>query len=358
MIAIKQIKNVLLVSLSVLTFNACKKTPDTKPLDGAGQTLVKFIFTDNASNPNGIPDTASGKYAGYQLLNVDLVSTPQTLEVADLRRDVPNSDELNKKMTIIIQNDPGAVTDYDSELLPMPVDAYVPDASNPLSGGNYTIVLQPGEFAKVLKLTIPDITVLDLTKRYGFGFTITTIDSSAAGDANGHISVMQKRLVVEVGTKNKWDGIYRLFGGFSRSDQPGFLGVTLSPTGYYQPYYLVTQGSASVDPCINTASGLANTQMIYNAGTSVYTYFTGVAPRLNIDKTTNAVTVTPGVAITPPSVAFTQSAAELAASKYYPNGIPGHPYADGKSTIVVHFKWTATAIDRNTKDTFVYLQPR
>lgn len=348
----KRILTLVLVALSALVFNACKKTtPDLQPMDGAGQTIVKFVFTDAGANPNGIPDTTNGKYAGYQLLSVKLDSNPQVVEVADLRRDVPNSDEMNKPMTVIIRNDPSAVTAYDSELTPMPIDAYVPDPSNPLSGDSYTITLNPGELAKVLKITIPNITRLDLTQRYGLGFTISSVD------ADGHISSLQKSLVVEIGTNNEWDGIYRLYGGFSRSDQPGFLGVSQSPAGYYQPYYLITSGSSSVNPSINTANGLANTQMIYNAGTSVYTYFTGVAPKLNINSD-NSVTVTPGVAITPPSVDFTQSAAELAASKYYPNGISGHPFADGRKTIVAHFKWTSGGIDRNTKDTFVYLQSR
>lgn len=350
--SIKRMHTLLLASITAMVFIACKKTTAVvEPLNGAGQTLVKFVFTDAGANPNGIPDTTNGKYAGYIRLNAKLDSNPQVLEVADLRRDVPNSDEMNKTMTVIIKNDPSAVTSYDPELVPLPVDAYVADPSNPLSGDSYVVTLQPGELARVLKITIPNITTLDLNNRYGLGFTIASVD------ADGHISTMQKSLVVEIGTNNQWDGVYRLYGGFSRSDQPGFLGVSLSPAGYYQPYFLVTSGSTSVNPCINTADGLANTQIIYNAGTGVYTYFTAVAPKLSISET-GEVTVTPGNAILPPSVNFTQNAAELAASKYYPNGIAGHPFSDGRSTIVAHFKWTSGSIDRNTKDTFVYLQPR
>ncbi len=348
----KRIQNLLLAGISVLALNACKKTTlDVQPLDGAGQTIVKFVFTDAGANPNGIPDTTNGKYSGYQLLSVKLDPNPQTIEVADLRRDVPNSNEMNKPMTVIIKNDPSAVTAYDSDLIPMPIDAYIPDASNPLYGDSYTVTLAPGELAKGLKITIPDITQLDLTQRYGLGFTIASVD------ADGHISTMQKSLVVEIGTNNEWDGIYRLYGGFQRDDQPGFLGVTMSPAGYYQPYYLITSGPSSVNPSINTSSGIANTQMIYNAGTSVYTYFTGVAPKLTVNAD-RSVTVSEGNAIVPPSVPFTQNATELAASKYYPTGISGHPFSDGRKTIVAHFKWTSGGIDRNTKDTFVFLQSR
>lgn len=343
----------LLSGVAFGTLYSCKKVDSPKPLEGAGQTIVKFVFENTTVNPNGEADTSSGKYSGYVRISAKLDPNPQVIEVADLRRDAPNSDELNKPMTVIITNDNGAVTAYDPELTPLPFDAYIPDASNPLSGNNYTVSLNPGEFAKVLKVTIPDITSLDLNKRYALGFTISSVD------ADGHISALQKSLVVEIGTNNKWDGIYRLFGGFARADQPGFLGVTMSPAGYYQPYYLVTSGAASVEPRINTADyGLANTQIIYNAGAGNYTFFTGVAPRLNISESGGAVTVTPGEAAIPPSVDFTQNATELAASKYYPNGIPGHPFADGRPSIVAHFRWTSGGIDRITKDTFVYLQPR
>lgn len=349
----KLIKNTFLIAGAVLAFSACKKTVSTEPLNGAGQTLVKFVFTDAGNNPNGLPDTASGKYAGYQLLNVDLVSTPQTLEVADLRRDVPNNTELNKPMTVIIQNDPGAVTAYDPDLVSLPDGSYTADPANPISGTTYTVSLAAGEIAKTLKVTLLNVAALDLNNRYGLGFTISTVD------ADGHISTLQKTMVIEIGTKNLWDGVYRLYGGFSRSDQPTFLGVSASPLGYYEPYDLITSGSSSVDATILTAAyGVTNTQIIYNTATPGYTYFTGVAPRINVDKTTNAVTVTPGVAAVGTSVLFTQSAAEAAASKYYPSGIASAANSVGKPTIVAHFKWTSGGIDRVTKDTFVYKFPR
>ncbi|MBL0357233.1 MAG: hypothetical protein IPP72_10275 [Chitinophagaceae bacterium] len=348
----KLIKNTLMVGAVALALSACKKTVTTEPLNGAGQTLVKFVFTDAGANPNGIPDTANGKYAGYSLFNVDLSPTPQTLEVADLRRDVPNSTELNKPMTIVIQNDPGAVTAYDPELISLPDGSYTADPSNPISGTGYTVTLAPGELAKTFKITIPDVTSLDLNNRYGLGFTISTVD------ADGHISALQKTLVIEIGTKNPWDGAYRLYASFFRSDLPTYVGVNESPAGYYEFYNLITSGPNTVDATINTTTyGVTNTQIIYVIG-SGYTYFTGVAPRINVDKNSHAVTVTQGTAAVGTSVAFLQNATELAASKYYPNGIASAANSAGKPTIVAHFRWSSGGIDRNAKDTFVYRQPR
>jgi len=349
----KLLKLTFLFATAAIAFSACKKTVATEPLNGAGQTIVKFVFTDAGNNPSGIPDTANGKYAGYQLFNVDLIAAPQTLQVADLRRDVPNSTELNKPMTIIVQNDPGAVSAYDPDLISLPDGSYTADPSNPISGTGYTVTMAPGEIAKTLKITIPDITSLDLTLRYGLGFTISTVD------ADGHISALQKTLVIEIGTKNLWDGAYRLYGSFFRSDQPTFLGVNASPAGYYEPYNLITSGPNSVDATINTATyGVTNTQIIYNTATPGYTYFTGVAPRINVDKGSNAVTISKGTAAVGTSVDFLQSPAELAASKYYASGISTAPNSVGKPTIVAHFRWSSGGIDRVTKDTFVYRGPR
>ncbi len=348
----KILRNILLCSASAILLNACKKTPVTPPLDGAGQTLVKFVYTDGGNNPNGIPDTLNGKFAGYVVQNLELVATPQRLLVADIRRDVPNSAELDRPMTIIVEYDPGAVSTYDAGITPLPLDAFVPDPSIPLTGNEFTVSMKPGEFAKNIYVTIPDITALDLSNRYGIGLTIKSVD------ADGKISVLQKTMVVEIGTNNEYDGIYKLYSGFARADQPTYTGVTNSPAGYFQPYYLVTVGSNAVDASVNTAAyGIVCSQMIYVIGSN-YTFFTGVAPRLNVDKTSNAVTVTQGVAAVGTSVPFTQNATELAASKYYPSGISGNPNSEGKKTIVAHFKWTSAGVDRNAKDTFVYIQPR
>lgn len=348
----KIVRNILICGMGAVLLNACKKTPATQPLDGAGQTLVKFVYADGGNNPNGIPDTLNGKFAGFAMQNLELSSDPQKLIIADIRRDVPNSAELDKPMTIVVEYDPGAVSAYDPSLTPLPLDAFIPDPAIPLTGNEFTINLKPGEFAKEISVTIPDVTALDLTNNYGIGLTIKSVD------ANGKISTLQKTMVVQIGTNNDYDGIYRLYASFARADQPTYAGVNESPAGYYQPYYLVTVGPNSVDASINTAAyGIVSTQIIYVIG-SGYTYFTGVAPRLNVEKTNNAVTVSEGVAAVGTSVAFTQSAAELAASKYYPNGITGVANSEGKKTIVAHFKWTSGTVDRIAKDTFVYIQPR
>jgi hypothetical protein len=339
---IHKITRFVLVAASIAALTtSCKKVQSPVPMGDAGQTLVKILDGGTVAAP------------GSKLVGMKLSGEPQQIEALDLRRDIPNNTELNRKMTVIIKNDPSVLSHASADAEPLPAANYTFDGRAMLTGDEIKIELQPGEFALPVSFNLLNAASLDLSKTYGLGFTIVEVD------ADGKILNEQSSFAVLLSSNNKWDGTYRLYGGFERADQAGFLGVSLSPTGYYQPYYLITKGSSDVDVSINTAQyGIANTQIIYNAGAGNYTFFTGVAPRLRVNESNNSVTVIPGEAITAPSVDFTQNAAELAASKYYPSGIAGHPFADGRSTIVAHFRWTSGGIDRITRDTFVYLQPR
>jgi hypothetical protein len=330
----------LIVIAAVAFESSCEKVKNPVPMGDAGQTLVKLLGGGTAAEP------------GSKTVNIELLSTPQVIDAVDLRRDIPNNAELNRTMNVVIKNDPGAASAVDPNLVGLPDGSYTLSNNVEVIGDEYRVNLAPGVFAQTIKLTLTNASTLDPTKSYAAGFTINAVD------ADGKILNEEKSFVVVLSTKNKWDGTYRLYGGFSRSDQPGFIGVSQSPVGFYEPYDLITRGPNTVDATVFTAAyGVTNTQFIWNAGTSVFTYFTGVAPRLNISNS-NDVTVVPGVAAVGTSVAFTQNAGELAASKYYPTGIAGHPFAAGRKTIVAHFRWTSGAIDRITKDTFVYLRPR
>jgi hypothetical protein len=335
------VRNFCFILIAAVLFTACKRVKVAEPMGDAGQTLVKFI-------DGGTPAAPGGK-----LINIELTAEPQTFMAADLRRLIPNNTELNRPMNVVIKSDAGAVSAYNPALVALPENALTIASENAIIvGDEYRITLQPGQFAYNLSITLVNALNLDFSQSYGAGFTIYTVD------ADGVILDEAKSYVLEFGVKNIWDGVYRLYSGFFRSDLPNFVGVSLSPAGYYQPYNLITSGSNSVDATINTVDyGVTNTQIIYNTAAG-YTYFTGVAPRININGTTNAVTVTEGIAAVGASVPFLQDATELSESKYYETGIAGHPVADGRPTIVAHFRWSSGGIDRVAKDTFVYLGPR
>lgn len=206
-----------LIAAAVL-FTACKKIVTPEPLEDAGQTIVKLISGGTTASP------------GYKIINIDLKSTPQTVAMADIRRDIPNNMELNKQMSVTIKDDPGAVIAYDTNLVPLPAGSYTINAATPRIGTDYTINLAPGQFAQQIEFTLLNALSLDLNNRYAFGFTI----SSITGD--GKIAAEEKTIVVEIGVKNKYDGIYEVSGTMVDITNPALVHVNIGlAAGGYDP---------------------------------------------------------------------------------------------------------------------------
>ncbi len=199
-------------------FAACDKNKGT--LNGAGQTIVK------------LPQGADEKVA----LALDFKPGLQDVLLLDVRRDAPNSGELNKTIVVKIKNDPTIVADYNSahgtSYIPLPAAAFQVDPGNPFNGSEWTVTFNPGDHAKPIMIKL-DPTQLDLSQQYALGFTIT--DASGAKISNGLQSAM-----IEVGVKNRYDGVYRVTGTMVDLAAPTI-------TGYFpQDVQLVTAGASSV----------------------------------------------------------------------------------------------------------------
>ena len=215
-----------LVGIASLVFSSCDKVELAKDLGDRGQTIVKLLTSPNDNGSN------------YNLATINLVTTPQSLGVIDVRRDVPNEGELNKTLTVMVKDDPAAIAAFNvlngTALVPLPAANYTVDAANPLSGGQYSITFQPGEFSKMLKINIPNSASWDLSKRYAIGLTLMVPTTGA----DGRVSLQNRTAVVEIGLKNKWDGIYELAGYTLRDGDPDKTGnfspvemslITISP---------------------------------------------------------------------------------------------------------------------------------
>ena len=186
-------KKIAALAFSALMLNACDKVTTPTPLGDAGQIIVKAITDD------GLVRTK----------NLDLKTTPQVVDLVDIRRDVSKSADLDKTMTVIVKENPGLVTDYNAangtNFIPLPTANYTPDAT-PHVGTNYTVVLKPGEFAQYIRITIPNALAINLNNSYAFGFSIVS------ADAGGKVASKQKDMVVIIGVKNKYDGYYKVTG--------------------------------------------------------------------------------------------------------------------------------------------------
>lgn len=195
-----------LLAVTALFVVSCTKVEVPEPLGDAGQTYVKLIGGGSPASPGVVKSP------------IDFLPKPITLIAADLRRDIPSAAELNKVMNVVIKDDTAAVRTANAAYKILPAAWYTIGATTPKtggSGGTFNVTMNPGEFAKPILITIPDATLLDPSTLYGLGFTITT------ADANGIISAV-KTVVLEIGAKNAYDGIYSYVSGLvTRYTAPG-----------------------------------------------------------------------------------------------------------------------------------------
>lgn len=182
------VKTIFIAAMAVAVFS-CKK-PGISDITDEGQTLVKFKDSD------------------FQLAALNLLTTPQTFEV-DLRRDIPNQAELNKSITVTAVLDPTIITSYNAahgtSYVALAASDFNVDASTPRSGNTITVTFAPGEFVKPIKINVPNAASLNPSSRYALGFKIASADGAKISTLN--------TILVEVGLKNKYDGIYSIVSG-------------------------------------------------------------------------------------------------------------------------------------------------
>ncbi|MGB8193426.1 MAG: DUF1735 domain-containing protein [Chitinophagaceae bacterium] len=188
-----------LLAIGGLLFASCTKQAD---FNSSGETRIK------------LPQGADEKVA----LALDFKPGLTDVVLLDVRRDAPTNAELQKAITVKIKDDPAIVTAYNAahatNYIALPAAAYTVDAGNPVAGGIWTVTFNAGDHARPLLIKL-DPTKLDLSKQYALGFTIT--DAGGAKIASGLESAM-----VEVGVKNKYDGIYAVISGnVTRYTAPG-----------------------------------------------------------------------------------------------------------------------------------------
>lgn len=183
--------------------------------------------------------------------------------------------------------------EQDEEFIPLPTSAY--------SIASLDVVIPKGEKTGTLKVVLaPD--KFDLTKAFALGFKIVSVTGT-----NVPVSGNFGAIVLNIGAKNKWDGIYNYKSGSNQS-----LNAGANADGAK----LVTAGANSV------------TTNLVNMYSNQVTY--------SFDPVTNAVTVANsggiGDAITDPS------------SKFDP------------ATRTVYVKWKTS--NRQFEETYTYIGPR
>lgn len=273
-------KQMASVAAIAVVFSACSKVETTAPMGDAGQIIVKMVGGGTPASPGVVKSP------------IDFKPTPITLIAADLRRDVPSAAALNQTMNVVVKDDTAAVRAANSNYKLLPAAWYTIGSTTPKSGGlggNFNIAMNPGEFAKPIMITIPDATVLDPSTLYALGFTITSIDGT--GKISG-----TKTVVIEIGAKNPYDGIYSYVSGLvTRYTAPGSPAgdalsgplnsanpdVTMSTVGAYtveitgQTWSGGTSGIAGIDNLRATVDPATNLVTMQSLGNGTLTNWAG-----------------------------------------------------------------------------------
>jgi hypothetical protein len=314
-------KSLVLIAVAALLFASCDKAKVATPMGDAGNTLVKILG-------GGSPASISPK-------PIDFVNRPTQLLAIEVRRDVPNETELNKTMIVTVKDDTAAVRAANPNYQQFPTAWYTIQGDGVKTGGQggtYTFTFLPGEFSKTVYITIPDATLLNPSALYGLGFTITSADA-------GGIITQQKSMVVEIGAKNPYDGIYSVVSGNVQRytagvpEAPGGLNGSLAGN---PDVYLITVGAYTVAiPPVSTTGGL-----FWAAGSnSMVAGVDGI--RLTVDPVTNLVTA---------SSAGNATFANWAGKPNY--------YDPATRTFYLAWRWNPTGNTREYEIVLKYKAPR
>lgn len=244
-------------------FSACIKKEVT-PLKDEGATFVKIL---GGSSPAVVKSNP-----------IDFVSTSQTITVCDVRKDAANGADLNRATTVTIKDDTAAVRAANPNYLQLPSSWYTIVGSGVTKtggmGGNYTVSFSPGDFAKEIRITIPNAQVLNPSRLYGLGFTITGVT------ADSKIS-FEKSIVVEIGAKNPWDGVYLMSGTFTDLAFPAFTYIG------DQQYSLITVSATRCVVRNDDLNGGIPGYIFSNAGSG--TYYGAYGLVIGFDPATNRI---------------------------------------------------------------------
>jgi len=325
------------ILMGTVLFAACKKVDKVDQIGDGGQIIVKLIGGGPKTDRVIQLEPTLSKRA------IDFISTSQTITAADVRRDVAKAADLDKKMTVVVTEDTAAFNYYNENYGPI---EQLPDAWYSLNiakdnglGGTYTVVLNPGEFAKQIMVTIPDATVLDPSTTYALAFTIT------AADADGHIAAEQKSLILTIGAKNKYDGVYNMKGIHNRPSYQYFYEAEMN---------MITIGASSVIYYWPDAGSVGH-PIATDANNSLSWYGPTVAPAVDFDPATDLATDIYGTDAGGPPI-------NKADGLNYPAAPdPLHPtisrFDAGTKTMYLYWKYNNNPA-RGFFDTLTYIGPR
>lgn len=274
----------------------------------------KFGISKPDASPVGVgfPEAAN-KINTFSVLPS---TSPQTFKVAlvNLLSDMPAEEDL----TITLQRDTSIAYNYNND----------PDTKTPVVefdaaalASTYKVFIPKGQRTGYLDLTIVNSSTLDLTKLYGVGLKIVSVDKSGVT-----ISTNLQKVLIGVAIQNIYDGVYSGKCYILRGGDPAKTG------SFSFEIALATNGPTSV---------IFKDYHKWADGTNVGIDY----PIFTIDPATNAVTVS------------SQPATPLAVPVANAPGYNSR-YEPATKTIYASYTWNAGPTARLIIDTLTYLKPR
>lgn len=244
----------------------------------SGCVKEKELFPKESGDANR-GQIVSIEGGGDDLIGIyrDLDPINEQFELLTIRRSPKDQSQLNMPLTVKVTKNNALITAYNTANGTGFID--LPAASYTLSGDPGTITFQPGETVKTFNINL-DKSKLDLSEQYAVAYSVTEVGST------GQISGEMKNILLNIGIKNKYDGVYRMTG--SLVDAASATIVAKSPS----EVHFITIGERSVQ--------------MYNSGTSVASFkeifpimngtaesgYGGFLPEFHFDANNNVIAVT------------------------------------------------------------------
>jgi hypothetical protein len=212
------------IGILLLAVIAVSCLPKEESMGNAGQTIVKILPANES---------------GFKLIVLDPSNQPQSFAMVEVRRDVANSADLNATTTVELTFDAtgGILNAYNAKngtsFVTLPTTVHT--TSPALSGGKVSLVFGPGDFAKEMRLTVPNAFLIDMSKTYALAYKMTV---SGAGIRSKSSS---DSLVIQVMPKNAYDGLYDSEGSFNH---PASGGTAWVQDDVYDRYFSFTGADA------------------------------------------------------------------------------------------------------------------
>lgn len=145
----------------------------------------------------------------------------------DVFKDAHNSFELNSSNTVKIKIVPSLVDDYndenDTEYEVLPSDFYSWDQNDQISfaGDELSVKFGAGKMYGDIAIKLDGSKWTDLTQQYALAFVITDYGNIKPSVA------LSDTVIVRIGLKNDWDGVYSMVGKITDVASPAFSHVSI-----------------------------------------------------------------------------------------------------------------------------------